>query len=140
VSPSIAPLPHGYPFRFVECVVAAKDPNFSAGRVRLGITAGGRATAGEAWGSPFLLAEAIAQSALLLQGGDPEIGKRGFLAAIDGFTAVRSPRVGEILSVEVRLTGRFGAMVKFEGIVRDDSDVIARGQILVRHGAIPERS
>ena len=34
---------------------------------------------------PLLLAEAIAQSALLLEGGDPEAGRTGFLAGLDGF-------------------------------------------------------
>jgi 3-hydroxyacyl-[acyl-carrier-protein] dehydratase len=134
----IASLPHHYPFRFVERVVVEKDAEFSRGRVRLGVTAGGWATSGESWGSPLLLAEAIAQSALLLQGGDAEIGKRGFLAGIDGFEALRAPRVGEILSIDVRLAARFGSMVRFEGTVSDGGEIIARGQILVRHGSLPE--
>ena len=67
-------LPHGYPFRFADAVVEERNADFSRGRVRVGVTANGRAAMGEQWGSPLLLAEAIAQAALLLQGGDPEIG------------------------------------------------------------------
>ena len=92
---------------------------------------------GEEWRSPLLLAEAIAQSALLLEGGDVEVGRRGFLAGIESFQAVRPPRAGEILRVDVRLTGRFGAIVKFEGEVTVAGETIARGGILVRKGDAP---
>ena len=60
-------LPHGYPFRFVDAVVEERNADFSRGRVRVGVTVNGRAAMGEQWGSPLLLAEAIAQAALLLQ-------------------------------------------------------------------------
>jgi hypothetical protein len=89
---------------------------------------------GEVWQSPLLLVEAMAQSALLLEGGDPEIGRRGFLAGIDGFEATRAPRAGETLTVEVRLAAKFGAIVRFEGEVTADGERIARGGILVRKG------
>lgn len=89
---------------------------------------------GERWGSPALLAEALAQAALLLQGGDAEAGRKGFLAGIDGFEVYRLPEAGESLEVAVRLAARFGAVIKFEGEVRSGAQIVARGSILVREG------
>lgn len=131
---ALAPLPHVYPFRFVDRVLEERDETFSRGRVGITVTAGQRAAAGESWASPLLLAEAIAQSALLLEGGDPEIGRSGFLAGLDNFTASRPPRAGERLSVAVRLAARFGPFVKFSGVVTSEGEEIARGEILVRRG------
>ena len=128
-------LPHAYPFRFVETVLEPRNADFSRGSVRVAVSANGRAAAGEEWQSPLLLAEAIAQSALLLEGGDPEIGRSGFLAGIDGFQADRAPRAGETLEVRVRLSARFGAIAKFDGEVFCGSESVARGSVLVRKGA-----
>lgn len=130
----LAPLPHVYPFRFVDRVLEERDEDFSRGRVGLTVSSGQRAAGGEEWGSPLLLAEAIAQSALLLEGGDPEIGRSGFLAGVDNFSATRAPRAGEKLSIDVRLTARFGPLVKFTGVVTSDGEEIAHGEILVRQG------
>jgi 3-hydroxyacyl-[acyl-carrier-protein] dehydratase len=129
-----AGLPHAYPFRFVETVLEPRDADFSRGTVGVAVSANGRAAAGEAWQSPLLLAEAIAQSALLLEGGDPEVGRSGFLAGLDGFRVARPPRAGEMLEVRVRLSARFGAIVKFEGEVLCGSETLARGSVLVRKG------
>lgn len=126
--------PHGYPFRFVDLVLEDRDPEFSRGSVRVAVTANARAAMGEEWRSPILLAEAIAQSALLLEGGDADLGRRGFLAGIESFRALRPPRAGEVLRVDVRLTARFGAMVRFEGVVFAEGQSIAEGGILVRKG------
>jgi 3-hydroxyacyl-[acyl-carrier-protein] dehydratase len=128
-------LPHAYPFRFVETVLEPRDAQFSRGTVGIAVSANGRAAAGEAWQSPLLLAEAIAQSALLLEGGDPDIGRTGFLAGLDGFRVERLPRAGETLEVRVRLSARFGAVVKFDGEVVSGSETLARGSVLVRKGA-----
>ena len=135
-----ASLPHGYPFRFVETVLEERTPDFSRGRVRAAVTANGRASMGAGWTSPFLLVEAIAQAALLLEGGDPETGRRGFLAGIEGFEASRAPRAGEMLTVDVRLTARFGAIVRFDGEVTSAGEAIARGAVLVRKGEAPPAS
>ena len=130
-----ADFPHAYPFRFVDRIVRERNADFSKGSVEVRVTGNGRAAAGEEWHSPLLLAEVIAQSALLLEGGDAEIGRRGFLAGIDGFEATRPPRAGETLRVDVRLAARFGAIIRFEGEVTADGERIARGSILVRKGA-----
>jgi 3-hydroxyacyl-[acyl-carrier-protein] dehydratase len=127
-------LPHAYPFRFVGTVVRERNADFSEGTVSLRVSANGRAAMGESWGSPLLLAEAIAQSALLLEGGDADLGRRGFLAGLDGLELTRAPLAGETLSVDVRLAGRFGAMAKFDGLVRSGEETLARGSILVRKG------
>jgi 3-hydroxymyristoyl/3-hydroxydecanoyl-(acyl carrier protein) dehydratase len=132
---AVSDLPHVYPFRFVDTVVRPPGPDFGEGAVCARISAGARAAMGGAWGSPALLAEAIAQAALLLEGGDPEAGRRGFLAGIEGFEIRRTPEAGETLTVGVRLSARYGAIVKFEGEVRSGSESIARGAILVRRGS-----
>lgn len=128
------PLPHAYPFRFVDAVATERNADFSAGSVTVRVTSNARASMGEGWMSPLLLAEAIAQSALLLEGGDADLGRRGFLAGIEGLELLRSPMAGETLSVDVRLTARFGAMVRFDGTVRSGEETIARGAVLVRKG------
>ena len=127
-------LPHAYPFRFVDTVILERNADFSEGTVSLRVSANGRAAMGESWGSPLLLAEAIAQSALLLEGGDADLGRRGFLAGLDGLELTRAPLAGETLFVDVRLAGRFGAMAKFDGLVRSGEETLARGSILVRKG------
>jgi 3-hydroxymyristoyl/3-hydroxydecanoyl-(acyl carrier protein) dehydratase len=133
-----ARLPHAYPFRFVETVITPEDR--ARGTVLARVTSGGRATAGEGWGSPLLLAEAIAQAALALQGGDPETQRRGYLAGIDGLEISRIPRVGDALQIDVRLSARFGAIVRFEGVVRCGEERIASGAVLVREGFPEGRS
>jgi len=129
----VADLPHAYPFRFVDVVLTPAGTNFSEGQVSAAVTANGRFAAAEG-ASSTLLAEALAQAALLLQGGDPEVGRRGFLAGIEGFEVERLPQPGDRLQIDVRLTARFGSIVKFEGEVRSGSETLARGGILVRQG------
>lgn len=130
--------PHAYPFRLVDVVLEERNADFSRGRVRVGVTANARLAMGDRWGSPLLLAEAIAQSALLLEGGDAGLGRRGFLAGIEGFQARRPPLAGEMLSVDVRLSARFGSIVRFDGEVTSGGEEIARGGVLVRKGEPPE--
>ncbi len=127
-------LPHSYPFRFVDTVIERSAGNSFGGVVSTRLTANSRAAMGARWGSAALLAEAIAQAALLLQGGQAEAGRKGFLAGIDGFEIVRLPEAGENLEVVVRLAARFGAVIKFEGEVKSAAETLARGAILVREG------
>jgi 3-hydroxymyristoyl/3-hydroxydecanoyl-(acyl carrier protein) dehydratase len=134
VTAAIPDLPHAYPFRFVDVVLRPAGADFSEGRVSAGITANGRFAMAPGGTSSTLLAEALAQAALLLQGGDPEVGRRGFLAGIEGFEVGRLPEAGERLQIDVRMTARFGSIVKFEGEVRSGSETLARGGILVRQG------
>lgn len=128
-----APMPHGYPFRFVDVVLEERNADFSRGRARVNVTSNAWAAMGEQWRSPTLLAEAIAQAALLLEGGDPVARQRGFLAGLDGFVVKRVPRAGEALCVDVRIAARFGQVIRFEGEVTSAGEEIARGGILVRH-------
>jgi 3-hydroxymyristoyl/3-hydroxydecanoyl-(acyl carrier protein) dehydratase len=132
--PSAPELPHAYPFRFVDTVLGPAGADFRQGSVSARLTANGRAAMGADWGRAALLAEMLAQAALLLQGGDAAVGRRGFLAGIDGFEVARLPQAGESLQVDVRLTARFGAVIRFEGEVRSGSETVARGAILVRQG------
>ncbi|HEY1435096.1 MAG TPA: hypothetical protein VGG65_06950 [Thermoanaerobaculia bacterium] len=130
----MASLPHAYPFRFVDTVSHPADAAFEGGRVRARVSANGRAAMGAAWGSPLLFAEAIAQAALLLQDGDPERARSGFLAGIEAFTAERLPLAGETLDIGVRLVARFGPIVRFDGEVLSGNQVLAKGSVLVREG------
>jgi 3-hydroxymyristoyl/3-hydroxydecanoyl-(acyl carrier protein) dehydratase len=127
-------LPHGYPFRFVDIVLEERNADFSRGRVRASLTANARAAMGSEWRSPMLLAETIAQAALLLEGGDPEIGRSGFLAGLEDFRVRRLPRAGDTLTVDVRLTARLGPMARFDGEVTCGGEELARGAVLVRKG------
>ena len=127
-------LPHAYPFRFVDTVTVPADPAFAGGRVRARVSGNGRAAMGQGWQSPLLFAEAIAQAALLLRGGDVERDKTGFLAGIEGFSAERPPLAGETLEISVRLAGRFGPVVRFDGEVASGTETLARASVLVREG------
>ncbi|HYB53198.1 MAG TPA: hypothetical protein VEG84_04975 [Thermoanaerobaculia bacterium] len=129
-----AAFPHAYPFRFVDLVLEERNADFSRGRVKVQVTANARAAMGEQWGSPVLLVEALAQGALLLEGGDAEAGRRGFLAGIEGFEARRAPTAGETLSLDLALSARFGPIVRFDGRITSGDEEVARGGILVRKG------
>ena len=151
---SAAAFPHAYPFRFVDTVSQGATsggestappglptsagertapPGFQ-GRVRIRVTANARAAMGEGWQSSLLYPEAMAQAALLLEGADPEAGRRGYLAGIQELSIERAPRAGETLEISVRLHGRFGAMHRFDGEVRAGEELLARGSVLVRQG------
>jgi hypothetical protein len=81
------------------------------------------------------LAELVAQSALLLQGGDAALGRKGFLAGISDFSLERLPVPGDVLTVDVSIAGRLGDAVKFEGVVTDDAGgAVARGAVTVKQG------
>ena len=127
-------LPHDYPFRFVDVVTRGSEGATFGGSVSTSLTANARGAMGAEWGSPLFLTEALAQAALLLQGGDIDAGRKGFLAGIDGFEITRRPQAGETLDVSVRMAARFGAVVKFDGEVRSGAETVARGSILVREG------
>jgi len=132
----IGALPHAYPFRFVDTVTRPVGEGFVGGRVRARISSNGRGTMGEAWRSPLLFAEAIAQAALLLEGGDPEIGRHGYLAGIQDLEVTRVPRAGETLEIAVGLAGRFGPVLRFDGSVSVNGETLARGSVLVRKGTL----
>ena len=125
-------LPHAYPFRVVDTVLSRPEPHGSRGRVSVLVSSNARLAMGERWHSPLLYVEAIAQAALLLSAGDPERGRRGFLAGIDGFTFTRLPEAGDALEVDVALTGRFGPAVKFEGQVLSRGETVAKAGVFVR--------
>ena len=144
---SAAAFPHAFPFRFVDTVSRPANvsggrtappeppgPDSWEGRVRIRVTGNARAAMGETWQTGLLYPEAIAQAALLLEGGGVEAARRGYLAGITGLSIERAPKAGETLEISVRLHGRFGAMHRFEGEVRSGDEVLARGSVLVRKG------
>jgi 3-hydroxymyristoyl/3-hydroxydecanoyl-(acyl carrier protein) dehydratase len=135
-----AAFPHAYPFRFVDTVSQRESSGAEGGalgRVRIRVTANARASMGEGWQSTALYPEAIAQAALLLEGGDAETGRRGYLAGVSDLSMERAPRAGETLEISIRMGGRFGAMFRFDGEVRGGDagdEILARGSVLVRKG------
>jgi hypothetical protein len=126
------PLPHVFPFRFADGVVERTGP--AEGRVRATVTAD--AAFVRATGFPAAaLAELVAQSALLLQGGDAALARKGFLAGISDFSIQRLPVPGDVLTVDVAIAGRLGDAVKLEGIVTDgEGGAVARGAVTVKQG------
>jgi 3-hydroxymyristoyl/3-hydroxydecanoyl-(acyl carrier protein) dehydratase len=133
-----AAFPHAYPFRFVDTVSRPAEERFS-GAVRVRVSANARAAMGAGWPSPLLYAEAIAQAALLLEGGDTEAGRRGYLAGLSDFESARLPLAGETLDVDVRLAGQFGSVFRFDGRVVSGEETLAKGSVLVRKGDTGER-
>ncbi len=131
--------PHAYPFRFVDRVSQAADAEFSGGQVRIRVTANARVSMGEGWQSPLLFPEAIAQAALLLEGGSgsAEAKRHGYLAGIQELSIERAPFAGETLEVSVRLARRWGPLHRFDGEVRSGAEVLARGSVLVHKGQAP---
>jgi hypothetical protein len=126
-------LPHAWPFRFVERTVEKRGP--AEGRVRALVTVNGRRTErGEAL-PPLTLVEVVAQAALLLEGGDPGIGRSGFLAGVSDFTFEREPASGDLLDVDVRIAGVLGPIVRFEGTVTDgEGRRVCSGSVTVKKG------
>lgn len=133
MSPARDELPHVYPFRFVERTLEKRGP--AEGRVRALVTVNGRRTeAGEAL-PPLTLVEVVAQAALLLEGGDPGIGRSGFLAGVSDFTFETAPRSGDLLEVDVRIAGVLGPIVRFEGTVTDgEGRRVCSGAVTVKKG------
>ncbi len=129
---TFAPLPHGFPFRFADRVAEASGR--AEGRVRAIVTAGADASRGGPLAAT-LYPELVAQAALLLEGGDADLGRSGFLAGVSDVVVARAPQPGDVLDVAVRVAGTFGDSVKFEGIVTDASGAeIARAAVIVRKG------
>ena len=131
--PAPEALPHAWPFRFVERTVERRGP--AEGRVRALVAVNGRRTErGEAL-PPLTLVEVVAQAALLLDGGDPGIGRTGFLAGVSGFEFERTPVSGDLLDVDVRVAGVLGPVVRFEGTVTDgEGRRVCSGAVTVKKG------
>ena len=126
------PLPHAFPFRFADGAIERSGP--AEGRVRATVSANAAAVRA----GPFpavVLAELVAQSALLLQGGDVALGRRGFLAGISDFSVARMPVPGDVLTVDVVIAGRLGDAVKLDGVVTDgEGGTVARAAVTVKQG------
>jgi hypothetical protein len=93
----------------------------------------------DAWGSrgvsPALLLELVAQAALLLEGGDADLGRSGFLAGLSDFALERLPEPGDVLDVVVRPAGSFGGVTRFSAEITSGGERIARGEVTVKREA-----
>ena len=134
MNPLTEVLPHAWPFRFVERTVEKRGP--AEGRVRALVTVNGRRTERGEVLPPLTLVEVVAQAALLLEGGDPGIGRSGFLAGVSDFTFEREPESGDLLDVDVKVAGVLGPIVRFEGTVTDgEGRRVCSGAVTVKKGA-----
>ncbi|MGE5345088.1 MAG: hypothetical protein ACM3JH_03955 [Acidithiobacillales bacterium] len=123
-------LPHRYPFRFVDRTV--ERTGAGCGRVAAVLSAGSWG----ACGGPLpagLVAELMAQAALLLSGAGPEPALGAVLAGLSGVVVERAPEPGDALTVRVVVAGRMGSVVKFDAAAFGaDGTRIAAGSITVR--------
>ncbi|HKC24667.1 MAG TPA: hypothetical protein VKF32_07975, partial [Thermoanaerobaculia bacterium] len=127
MNPALSALPHEYPFRLADRVVTR------SGRGEGTVTA--TVAASSYWGRAYpaaLVGELIAQSALLLEGGNAELGRRGFLAGFSDLVVVRRPEPGDVLSVGVRVVAHFGGVTRFAGEVRSGEELVAKGEVTVK--------
>ena len=133
MNPLTEVLPHAWPFRFVERTVEKRGP--AEGRVRALVTVNGRRTERGEVLPPLTLVEVVAQAALLLEGGDPGIGRSGFLAGVSDFTFEREPESGDLVDVDVKVAGVLGPIVRFEGTVTDgEGRRVCSGAVTVKKG------
>lgn len=131
---TLAPLPHVFPFRFVDTVAEPLSSD-GVGAVRAVVTSNARAQQGLPLLSLPVAVEMMAQSALLLQGGDPEVGRRGFLAGVDRARIRGAIRPGDELVVRIRIAARFGPLVRFSARMMRGPKVVAQAEISVKTGS-----
>jgi len=130
---ALEPLPHVFPFRFVETTLEPLSAD-GAGSVRVVVSTDARALRGlEALPLPVAV-EMMAQAALLLQGGDPEVGRSGFLAALGRVRLRGVVRPGDELVARVRITARLGPLVRFSARLERGRRLVASAEISVKTG------
>ena len=135
ILPIDALLPHRGAMRFLdEAVELAADRAVCRGRVR----ADNPFLRDDAQGTPVLdpvaLVEFIAQaSAALVSAQDPSRGPvQGWLVGGRNLDLTGEPvPVGAFLEVEVTEVAKVGGFASFDGIVRHDGRVVARGNVKV---------
>lgn len=130
---NLPPLPHVFPFRFVERIRSRLSVN-GEGTVRAVVSANAFAQQALPLLPLPVAVEMMAQAALLLQGGDPEIGRKGFLAAVDRVRLTGAIRPGDELEIRIRIAGRFGPMVRFSAHMTQGSRAVGRAEITVKTG------
>lgn len=122
-------LPHRFPFRLVDRV--------EGGRVRVALTTDAVWLRGSEGYPAALAVEILAQSAILLLPETTSGGGKGLLAGIDGAAFHASPAPGDVLSIEIRQTGRFGTVVRVEGTITrrsgrgDEEEPVAEAALLL---------
>ncbi len=132
---SFEPLPHAWPFRFADRSLERDGER--SGSVRAVLSSGGR-VAGHGPLTAGYAAELMAQAALLLSGGDADLGRSGFLAGLSDVRMLRAPGPGEALTVRVTVRARLGPVVKLDATIHDrDGALVARGAVTVREGNLP---
>ena len=132
---ALALLPHGPGFRFVDELTALEGGK--NGRARYAVRGDELFLAGHFPDHPMvpgvILIEALAQLAGVVAQSDPLLAPWTDLR----LAAVRSAKIagavvpGEILEMEVRVTGRLGRLIQAEGTIRvGGRDVLTAGVVL----------
>jgi len=131
---ALAPLPHVYPFRFVDTILCPITPE-GGGSVRAVISSNSRSLAGLPWLPLPVAVEMMAQAALLLQGGDPEVGRKGFLVGVDRVRIRGAIRPGDELLIRVKIAARFGTLVRFSAEIFRGNHRVGNAEISVKTGS-----
>ena len=122
-------LPHAAPFLLLDRIVALED---ASGRFTKAIAADDPLVGASGTLSPTLVVEAMAQGAgLILMTAEPDLAARGsaFLAAIDRCDILATVRAGDMLTIETRITRRYGEMARVTGVARVGDAICARATI-----------
>jgi len=132
---ALSGLPHGAEFRFVDTVTAMEPGRSGTGWFR--VRAGWEFLRGHFPGGPVLpgviLVEAIAQLGGVVAQSDPSIpplpGLR--LTAIRAAKIVGTAAPGEVVDLEVTVTGRMGVLVQVTGTARTGGRELARCDVVL---------
>jgi 3-hydroxyacyl-[acyl-carrier-protein] dehydratase len=130
------PIPHAEPFRFVSEV---QHLDSTGGRFSWSIPRDGETFALRMF-PQLLCVEAMAQAAAAfsgLQGGSESGGESGTLASVDKLRFAGRVVPGEVLTTEVCVRKRFGALVLLFATVKVGDRTVAEGELVVKREQMP---
>lgn len=118
------PLPHRYPFRWLDGC---------EGGVARATIAGNSTWLRGTGGLPLpFCAELLAQGAALLLDPEPGASVRSRrLAAIERLVASRLAQPGDLIEVRVQMAGGFGGLTRIEGTLSCDGQPFAHGVLVL---------
>ncbi len=128
-------LPHRYPFLLVDRVVELEPGRqiVALKRISAGEELAGRGASPHSF--PFsLIVEAMAQAASIVaaSASEGEAPPSGIYAAIKEMQILREPRVGEELSLNMKLLRQFGPLFEFRGEAKIGGELVGEGELIFR--------